>query len=346
MITGSESIGVGRDSVSAGRELWPGGPVTSALGLGTWAIGGPSSTGSQPLGWGSDWDRAEAADVVQAAFEAGITLFDTADAYGAGTAERLLGEVLHGHREEVVLVSKWGNTIDEASRQLTGQNPSAGYVRRALEASLRRLRTDYLDLYLLHLSGLPVAEADGLLPVLEDLVREGKIRGYGWSTDDPDLAAAWVGRPGVRVIEFEANVLHDAPELIQLCETRDVTALARGPLGTGLITGAYPAGSRIVDELDFRYRSPEWLNYFTDGRPDPVLTARLEALIDILTSDGRTIAQGALAWHWARSTALVPIPGATSVAQVRENAAAWPTGPLTTEQMDQIQEALATTPET
>ncbi len=324
--------------MNARRKLWPGGPWTSALGLGTWAIGGPSWAGEQPLGWGSHWDRDEAADVVRAAFDAGITLFDTADAYGAGTAERLLGEVLHHHRDEVVLVSKWGNTIDEASRQLTGQDATPGYVRRALEASLRRLQTDHVDLYLLHLSGLPRAEAEELLPVLQDLLTEGMIRGYGWSTDDPDLATDWVGQPGFCGIEFEANVLRDAPDLIGLAEREGLSALARGPLGTGLITGCYPPGSRIVDERDFRYHSPEWLNYFTDGHPDPVLGAQLEALVDILTADGRTIAQGALAWHWARSPALVPIPGARTVAQVRENAAAQHAGPLTRQQLDQIHE--------
>ena len=138
------------------------------------------------------------------------------------------------------------------------------------------------------------------------------------------------GAAGLSWIEFEANVLHDAPELIELSERQGFTALPRGPLGTGLITGSYPPGSRIVDELDFRYRSPQLLRYFTDGHPDPVLGARLEALLDILTADGRTITQVALAWHWARSPALVPIPGARTVAQVRENAAALPADPSPT----------------
>jgi aryl-alcohol dehydrogenase-like predicted oxidoreductase len=241
-----------------------------------------------------------------------------------------------------VLVSKWGNTVDEQARQLTGQDASPGYVRRALEASLGRLRTDHLDLYLLHLSGLPAAEAEELLQVLQDLLGEGKTRGYGWSTDDPDLAAAWVGRPGFRGLEFEVNVVHDAPELVELCESQGLAALARGPLGTGLITGTHPAGSRIVDELDFRYRSPGWLTYFTDGRPDPVLGARVEALVDVLTAGGRTVAQGALAWHWARSPVLVPIPGARTVAQARENAAALVAGPLTPQQMQEVREILET----
>ncbi len=327
-------------TTSTHRELWAGGPVTSALGLGTWALGGPSTAGDQPLGWGSAYDPEEAAAVVRAAFDAGITLFDTADAYGAGTAERLLGEVLAGRREEVVLVSKWGNTIDERARALTGQDAGPAYVRTALQASLRRLRTDHLDLYLLHLSDLPVAEAADLLAALEGLVAEGLVRGYGWSTDDPGLAASWAGQPGFRAVEFEVNVVRDAPEMIALAEAHHLPALARGPLGTGLLTGAHPVGSRIVDEGDFRYRSPDWLHYFHDGRPDPELTRRLEAVTDVLTAGGRTLAQGALAWLWARSPVLIPIPGARTTAQVRENAATLHQGPLTPGQVREVDDLL------
>ncbi|MFL4908201.1 aldo/keto reductase [Streptomyces sp. MMS24-I2-30] len=318
------------------RILFPGGPEVSALGLGTWALGGPSAAGTQPLGWGARYDRAEAADVFRAAFDSGITLYDTADAYGTGTAERLIGETLSGKRDQITLVSKWGNTIDEEARQLTGQNAAPGYVRAALQASLRRLRTDHIDLYLLHLSGLPVSEAAELLGTLQELVVEGGIRAYGWSTDDLELAAAWQGQPGFGGLEFEINVVHDAPALVELCETHGVPGLARGPLGTGLLTGAHPAGSRITDEQDFRRVSPEWLNYFRDGQPVPELAEALEAVQHVLTSGGRTLAQGALAWLWARSPTLIPIPGARTVAQVKENAAAMEHGPLAGEQMREI----------
>ncbi len=330
--------------MSTHRQLWADGPQVSAIGLGTWALGGPSRAGDQPLGWGRRYDRAEAAEVVRAALDAGITLFDTADAYGAGTAERLLGEVLARHREEVTVVSKWGNTIDETTRQLTGQDPTPGYLRTALEASLRRLRTDHLDLYLLHLSGLPAAQAADLLGTLQGLVTAGSIRGYGWSTDDPALAAAWAGQPGFRALEFEVNVVRDAPALIAVCEAHHLPALARGPLGTGLLTGAHPAGSRIIDEEDFRYRSPDWLPYFRHGHPDPHLAGRLDAVADVLTAGGRTLAQGALAWVWARSPRLVPIPGARTVAQVRENAATLHQGPLTPAQMREIDALLTPSP--
>ncbi|MDX2542806.1 aldo/keto reductase [Streptomyces sp. WI04-05B] len=327
------------------RTLVADGPEVSALGLGTWALGGPSAAGDQPLGWGERFDRAEAADVFRAAYDSGITLYDTADAYGTGTAERLIGETLSGKpdkRDRINLVSKWGNTIDEEARQLTGQNATPGYVRQALEASLGRLRTDYLDLYLLHLSGLPVAEAEELLGTLQDLVKEGSIRAYGWSTDEPELAAAWVGRPGFGGLEFEINVVHDAPALVQLCETHGIPGLARGPLGTGLLTGAHPMGSLITDEQDFRRRSPDWLNYFKDGAPVRELAEALESVRHILTSEGRTLAQGSLAWLWARSPALLPVPGARTVAQVRENAGALEHGPLTPDQMREIDGLLGT----
>jgi aryl-alcohol dehydrogenase-like predicted oxidoreductase len=128
------------------RLLNQNGQSVSAIGMGTWAIGGPSSSGDQPLGWGSSWTREAAADVLRAAFDAGITVFDTADAYGAGMAERMIGETLHTVRDQIAIVTKWGNLIDEPNRQLVGVDPSPAYVRAALEGSLARLRTDHVGL--------------------------------------------------------------------------------------------------------------------------------------------------------------------------------------------------------
>ena len=319
------------------RQLGANGKVVSAMGLGTWGIGGPSRAGSQPLGWGGHYDRREASDVLRAAFDAGITLFDTADAYGCGTAERLIGEALAAHRDEIAIVSKWGNVIDEATRQLVGSDSTPTYVRNALDASLRRLRTDHLDLYLLHLSGLPTDEANELLGTLGELVAAGKIRGYGWSTDDPAHAAAWLGQPGFEAIEFEINVVRDAPALVDLCDRHGLSAFARGPLGTGLLAGKYSVDNRIDDLDDFRCVSPAWLNYFRDGIPVEHYARRLRALTDVLTANGRTLAQGALAWLWARSPNLIPIPGARTVEQVRENANAMHFGPLSAAEMASIE---------
>ena len=299
------------------RLLSTNGPSVSAIGMGTWATGGPSSVGDQPLGWGSSWTRDGAATVLRVAFDAGITVFDTADAYGAGTAERLIGETLHAVRDQVAIVTKWGNIVDEPNRQLVGVDSSPTYVRAAIDASLARLRTDYVDLYLLHLSELPTNEAADVLGVLQDLVAEGKIGAYGWSTDDPALAAAWVGQPGFGAIEFEANVVNDAPDLVIICDDHDLAGLVRGPLGTGLLGGGHPAGSQITDVDDFRFRSPDWLNYFENGHPVDRYIRRLDAIGDVLTGRGRTLAQGALCWLLARSPHLIPIPGARTVEQAR-----------------------------
>src|SRR5512133_554480 len=122
----------------------------SALGLGCWAIGGAMAAGDQPLGY-AGVDDAEAVRALHRAVELGVTLFDTADAYGAGHSERLLGSVLADH-PEVLVATKFGNTIDEATRQLTGVDTSPAYVRRALAASLRRLGRERVDLYQLHTS--------------------------------------------------------------------------------------------------------------------------------------------------------------------------------------------------
>ena len=222
------------------RLLYTNGPSVSAIGMGTWATGGPSSFGDQPLGWGSSWTRDGAVAVLRAAFDAGVTVFDTADAYGAGTAERLIGDALHSVRDQVAIVTKWGNLVDEPNRQLVGVDPSPAYVRIALDASLARLRTDHVDLYLLHLSGLPAHQAADLLGVLQGLVVEGKIGAYGWSTDDPSLAVSWIGQPGFGAIEFEANVVNDAPDLVTICHDHDLSGLVRGPLAPACSAAATP----------------------------------------------------------------------------------------------------------
>ena len=318
--------------------------MVSPVGMGTWAIGGPFRSGDQPLGWGVDWDREEAKRALRAAFDSGITVFDTADAYGAGEAERLVGEALGSVREEIAIISKWGNVVDEPGRQLLGTDASPGYVRTALEASLRRLGTEHVDLYLLHLSGLPVAEAESLLSPLQRLLEDGLIGAYGWSTDEPELAAAWLGQSGFGAVEFEINALRDAPALVAVSEAHDLTALARGPLATGLLGGAYRSGSLVEDEYDLRKRAPEWLNYFVDGRPVGAYAQRLDAIAEILQSGGRTLAQGALCWVLARSPQLIPIPGAKTVAQAVENADAMRFGPLDAAQMAEIERLTAAVP--
>ncbi len=321
------------------RVLGRSGIEVSALGVGCWAIGGPWWSGQQPLGWGQV-DDEESVRAIRHALELGVTFFDTADCYGAGHSERVLGRALGDRRDQAVIATKWGNTFDETSKQATGPDPSPEHLRRAIRASLSRLGTDRVDLYQLHLNDLPVAQALDLVPVLEDLVTQGLIRAYAWSTDNPESAAAFA-RAGAHVtaVQHDFSVLKDSPAVLAVCDEYDLASINRGPLAMGLLTGKFTASSRLSAD-DVRGIAPEWLDYFQDGQPAPEWLARVEAVREVLRSGGRTLAQGALAYLWARSGRTVPIPGCRTVAQVSENAGALEYGPLTPDQLAEVEKIL------
>jgi aryl-alcohol dehydrogenase-like predicted oxidoreductase len=317
------------------RKLGHSGIEVSALGMGCWAIGGPWSAGEQPLGWGPV-DDEESIRVVHAALDLGVNFFDTADTYGAGHSERVLARALRGRRDEAVIATKWGGVFDEETKQARGTDPSPEYLRGAVEASLRRLDTDHIDLYQLHINDLPIPLADDLLATLETLVEAGNIRGYGWSTDFPDRAERWATEgPHCYAIQHSFSVIEDSPEVLAVCERFDLASINRGPLAMGLLTGKYTAASRLAAD-DVRGIAPEWLDWFRDGAPAPEWLERIASVRDVLTSDGRTLAQGALGWLWARSPVTIPIPGCRTVAQVTENAGALAHGPLTQAQLDEV----------
>jgi len=324
-----------------GRRLGASGIEVSALGMGCWAIGGPFWSREQPVGWG-EVDDGESVRAIHRALDLGVTFFDTADVYGTGHSERVLGAALAGRRDEAVVATKWGYTFDESTRQMTGDGETPEYLRAALDASLRRLGTDRIDLYQLHLDDLPVPQATELLGTLEELVDAGKIRGYAWSTDLPDRAEAWA-RDGAHCLaaQHALSVLQDAPEMLAVCARYGIASVNRSPLAMGLLTGKYTASSRLGPD-DVRGIAPAWLEWFRDGRPAPEFLDRVAAVREVLTSDGRTLAQGALGWIWARSPVTVPIPGCRTVAQVEENAGALGYGPMPQPAMDEIAKLLAT----
>jgi aryl-alcohol dehydrogenase-like predicted oxidoreductase len=167
-------------------------------------------------------------------------------------------------------------------------------------------------------------------------VAEGKIRAYGWSTDFPERARVFAEGEHCAAIQLELNVFDDNGALIDLCEQENLAAINRGPLAMGLLTGKYMAGASLASDDVRGDRSPEWMKYFKDGKPNPEFLKKLDAIRNILTSGGRTLAQGALAWLWARSQNTIPIPGFRTVKQVEENAGALQHGPLTPEQMREI----------
>ncbi|MFF7755461.1 aldo/keto reductase [Streptomyces sp. NPDC007971] len=325
---------MGAGAGTATRTLGRSGIDVSALGFGCWAIGGEwQSADGQPLGWGKV-DDEESVRAVRRALDLGVTFFDTADTYGAGHSERVLGRALGRRRADVVLATKWGNVFDERTRTLTGADDSPAYARRALTASLRRLGTDHIDLYQLHLSDAAPEKAAQLRDVCEQFVAEGLVRAYAWSTDDPDRAAVFAEGEHCAAVQHALNVLQDAPGMLALCEEAGLASVNRSPLAMGLLTGKR-RGS--MEAGDVRSRPPAWLQGFGDGSgADPLWVARVEALREVLTSDGRTLAQGALAWLWARSPRTIPIPGFRSVAQAEQNAGALAKGPLTAAQSAEI----------
>ena len=311
----------------------------SALGMGCWAIGGPFWSGETPLGWG-EVDDAESIRAIHAALDLGATFFDTANVYGAGHSERVLAKALKGKREQVVIATKFNAVFDETTRQVTGSDATPEGIRRACEDSLRRLETDVIDLYQFHDNGFPPEQAGPVRDTLEELVAAGKIRAYGWSTDFPKSAEFFAGGEHCATIQVELNVLDDNAAILAICERENLAAINRGPLAMGLLTGKYTGAVQPSADDVRGQKSPEWMKYFKDGVASADYMTKVSAIREILTSNGRSLAQGALAWLWARSPKTVPIPGFRTVKQVEENCKAMDFGPLTADQMTEINRIL------
>jgi aryl-alcohol dehydrogenase-like predicted oxidoreductase len=292
-------------------DLW-----VSAIGLGCNTIGGPmwdhSVRSDLPVGYGKVDDR-ESIHAIRRALELGINFFDTADEYGCGHSERVLGEALGSQKNQVIIASKFGFTFDEYTREVLGKDASPAYIRRACEGSLRRLGRDYLDIYLLHIRDLPYEEAAAARETLEGLVAEGKIRWYGWSTDDVERARFFAQAMHCAVIEHRLNLLLDAPEMLALCEELDLGSINRIPLLMGVLTGKYTPDNLPPDD-DVRSM---FFNHSAFGQD----VARIEQIKGILTTSGCSLAQGALLWILSRSPLAIPIPGFRTREQVVQNAA-------------------------
>ena len=322
------------------RTLGRSGIEVSALGLGCWAIGGPFILEGLPDGWG-DVDDEESILALHAAFDHGVNFVDTADAYGVGHSEEVVGKAIAGRRSSVVVSTKFGYFGNEATKTLHGVNLDPGYVERACEASLKRLNTDYIDLYLLHVWEIGLTQIGPVCDALDRLVEKGKIRAYGWSTDLVDGAAAFAKRPNCSAIEHDMNVFFDAPEMVNLCEANRLASVNRSPLAMGMLSGKFTTGS-VLPKDDVRGAGHGWVRYFKDGKPEPAFLKMLDGVREVLTSGGRTLAQGALCWLWGRSGNTIPIPGFKSVKQAEENAGAMEFGPLSTQQMHEADALLHT----
>lgn len=316
----------------------------SAVGFGAWAIGGAAFGNSYGP---TDDDTSRAA--IRHALELGCTFFDTADVYGHGHSENLLGEVLAaaGQRHDVVIATKVGGNfyhygIDPTlaphlerflGQPLTSFAPgavlpvthsvafAAGYIRFACEHSLRRLRTDVIDLYQLHNPSLAVLVADETWTVLEELKAAGKIRSCGVSIHDTQegLAAMTCGQPDAIQVVYNLLEREAAQDLFPAAQAAGIGIIAREPLANGILTGKYQPGTQFAAQ-DHRSRWPaDYLN-------QRIGAAQL--LHERLSAPTATPAQVAIRFvldHPAVSTVVV---GAKTPAQVAENLAAASVPPL------------------
>lgn len=327
------------------RVLGKSGIEVSPLGLGCWAIGGPNKRQLLDghiveMGWG-DVDDAESIRAIHAALDMGVTFLDTANNYGASHSEQVVGQALKGRRDKVILATKFGSVFDaENNMHIDVEDDDSpvdeAFIREALEGSLRRLQTDYIDLYQFHRGRYPAEDADAIVDVLDTLVKEGKIRYYGWSTDFPERARVFGEREYGTAVQARLNVLVDAPETIALCEELDLAFLNKSPLNAGLLSGKYDT-SATFPENDSRHGID-----FSQERIANALE-RIQKVGEVLRSDGRTMVQGALAWNWARSDRTLPIPGFKNVKQATENAGAMAFGALNEAQMQQIEDIMERT---
>jgi hypothetical protein len=166
------------------------------------------------------------------------------------------------------------------------------------------------------------------------------VRWYGTSSDDPDAATAFAAGPHCTAAQLELNVLGGRTPAVEVCERHDLAVLGRSPLAMGLLSGRYSEGATRLPADDVRGTQPDWMKWFADGAPVREFVQQIDTVKDLLTADGRSLVQGALAWSWAASPLSIPLPGFRTVAQVESTAAAMAQGPLTVEQFAAVEAAL------
>jgi aryl-alcohol dehydrogenase-like predicted oxidoreductase len=284
----------------------------SEIGFGTWALGSS---------WWGDVSETDGERLLRRALELGITFFDTGDAYGRGANEELVGRVLGPHRDEVRLATKFGYELGAGRRDHSeGERPQrwdGPFVRERLEASLRRLGTDRVDLYQLHNPRMDAVRSDETFATLEELKAEGKLRHYGVALGP---AIGW-REEGLRAIEARDiasvqtvyNLLEQEPgrELIESAEREGVGVMARVPTSSGLLDDILTPETTFPEGDHRRHRPREWL---AEG------LQKIER-IRFLCEEGRTMAQAALRFI-LDSGATTVIPTITSEAELDEYAGA------------------------
>ncbi len=301
------------------RKLGADGPDVSAIGLGCMGMSdfyGPA-------------EEARSIEVIHRALDLGVDFFDTADMYGVGRNEQLVGRALRDRRDRAVIATKFGNVRapDGTFLRIDG---SPAYVRQACEASLRRLGVDVIDLYYQHRVDpqVPIEETVG---AMADLVREGKVRYLGLSEAAPDTIRRAHAVHPISALQTEYSLWsrEAEDELLPLCRELGITYVAYAPLGRGFLTGAI----RSIDDLapdDWRRSNPRF-----QGENFRRNLALVDAVQEMARAKGCTPAQLALAWVLARHDHIVPIPGTRRIDRLEENVGALDVT-LTQEDLDRL----------
>lgn len=310
----------------------------SLLGMGCWAIGSEWTLEGQPVCYGKT-DNRESVMALEAAYETGIRIFDTAANYGAGLSERLIAEALKGKIENCFVSTKFGFNVDEKSKNVKSYGRDmrtsdvVKHIKQDVDKSLSRLKRDYIDCLFFHIWDYDSDLSLKVRDVLDELVFTGKIRSYGWSIDDLDKIKLWAEKKHCTFTQSELNITEDRPELISLCEELDLTLFNRSPLAMGFLSGKYSKDSSFSKS---DVRSESW----TKDRYLSTSLNVLNSVREILTTGGRTLTQGALAWLWTRSDNNIPIPGIRTVKQAIENGLAMEYGPLNMDKFNEIERVL------
>lgn len=287
------------------RSLGRDGTTVAALGLGCMGMSefyGPS-------------DDAASLRTLERALDLGVTLLDTADTYGLGHNERLIGRFLHaapGRRARVVLATKFG-IVREAGRYERRIDNSPAYIRAACEASLQRLGVDAIDLYYCHRRD-PAVPIEDVAGTLADLVRAGKVRQIGLSEVSAETLRRAAAVHPVAAVQSEYSLWSREPEagLLDACRALGTTFVAYSPLGRAFLTGSVQTAA--LAEGDFRRANPR----FT-GEAEAANRRLVDGLTAFAGARGITNAQAALAWLLARDPGVVPIPGTRRIAYLEQN---------------------------
>jgi len=308
------------------RVLGNSGLEVSAIGLGCMGLS---------FGLGPATDKAEAIDVIRTAAERGVTLFDTAEAYGPFANEELVGEALEPVHDQVLICTKFGFDIDEKG-ETVGLNSRPEHIRGVVEASLRRLRTDHIDLLYQHRVD-PNVPMEAVAGAVKGLVEQGKVRHFGLSEASVDsIRKAHAVHP-VTAIQDHYSLWMREPETTKfaLCEELGIGLVAWGPLGQGFLTGAITRGMKFDDPNDLRKGFPRFTPEALEANFKVV-----DFLKGLAGRRGITPAQIALAWLLAQKPWIVPIPGGTKIAHLDDNLRASEVE-LTASDLREIDEAFA-----